>query len=168
MALSMYAASVPLFKQMFGSMTAVLDKGAAYAAAKSVDEKVLVGARLAWDMLPLSKQVQIASDQAKGAVARLAGLDIPGYADDETTIEDLKARIAKTVAFIDAVKPEQINGSEDRAIILKLRAGEQHFTGERYLIGWAIPQFMFHCATAYDILRHNGVEIGKRDFIGAF
>jgi hypothetical protein len=119
-------------------------------------------------MFPLSRQVQIATDMSKGAVARLAGIDIPVYADDETDFEQLQARIARTLAFIESVTPAQIDGSEEREITITLRRGDLHFTGQRYLLHWATPQVTFHCVTAYDILRHNGVAIGKQDFMGSF
>jgi hypothetical protein len=164
----MYAASVPMLKTLLNAMSNVLDKGAAFAEAKKIDQTVLTSARLAPDMFPLSKQVQIATDMAKGGVARLAGVEIPVYEDNETTIEQLKARIAKTVAFIDSVTPAQIDGSEDKQVVLKMRTGEVTFTGQRYLVGFVIPHFTFHCATTYNILRHNGVDIGKKDFLGAY
>jgi len=168
MAMSMYNASVPLFKTLLGALSNVLDKGAAFAKAKNIDESVLVNARLAPDMLALARQVQIATDQAKGGVARLAGLEVPAYEDNETTIDQLKARIAKTLDFVGSVKQSQIDGSEDREIVLKMRTGDMKFTGQRYLTGFVIPNFTFHCTTAYNILRHNGVDIGKRDFLGDF
>jgi hypothetical protein len=168
MAMSMYNASVPLFKTLLGALSSVLDKGQQFAKAKGIDEAVLVNARLAPDMFPLSRQVQIATDQAKGGVARLAGLEVPAYEDNEATFDQLKARVAKTLAFIDGVKASQIDGSEAREIVLKMRSGEVKYTGQRYLIGSVIPNFTFHCATAYTILRHNGVEVGKRDFLGNF
>ncbi|MBU6497912.1 MAG: DUF1993 domain-containing protein [Rhodospirillales bacterium] len=168
MSISMYSASVPMMKTLLGALSAVLDKGAAFAEAKKFDSTVLVNDRLAPDMLPLSKQVQIATDMAKGGAARLAGVEIPVFADDETTIDQLKARIAKTLAFLDGLTPAQIDGSEEKEITLKMRAGDVTFKGQRYLTGFVIPNLVFHCATAYDILRHNGVEIGKRDFLGAY
>jgi hypothetical protein len=168
MTMSMYNASVPLFKTLLGALSNVLDKAAAFAKAKNIDESVLVNARLAPDMFPLAHQVQIATDQAKGGVARLAGLEVPTYEDNETTIDQLKARIKKTLDFVGSVKQSQIDGSEDREIVLKMRAGDMKFTGQRYLIGFVIPNLTFHCTTAYDILRHNGVDLGKRDFLGEF
>jgi len=168
MAMSMYQASVPLFKTLLGALSKNLDKGAAFAEAKKFDPSVLINARLSPDMFALSRQVQTATDQAKGGVARLAGLEVPSYPDDETTFDQLKARIAKTLAFIDSVKPAQIDGSENREIVLKMRAGDVKFTGQRYLIGFVIPNVTFHCTTAYNILRHNGVDIGKRDFLGDY
>jgi uncharacterized protein len=168
MAISMYSASVPLFRQLLDSLSAVLDKGEAFAAAKKIDETVLTGWRLAADMLPMRRQVQIASDTAKGAAARLAGVEIPSFADDETNFAELKARVARTIDFLGTIRPEQIDGSEEREIVLKMRTRELTFTGQRYLLHWAIPNFTFHCTTAYDILRLNGVEIGKAGFIGQF
>ena len=168
MTMSMYNASVPLFKTLLGALSNVLDKGAAFAKAKNIDESVLVNARLAPDMFPLAHQVQIATDQAKGGVARLAGLEVPTYEDNETTIDQLKARIKKTLDFVGSVKQSQIDGSEEREIVLKMRAGDMKFTGQQYLTGFVIPNFTFHCTTAYNILRHNGVDIGKRDFLGDF
>lgn len=168
MAMSMYNASVPLFKTLLGALSNVLDKGAAFAKAKNIEESVLVNARLAPDMFALARQVQIATDQAKGGVARLAGLEVPTYEDNETTIDQLKARIKKTLDFVGSVKQSQIDGSEDREIVLKMRTGDMKFTGQHYLTGFVIPNFTFHCTTAYNILRHNGVDVGKRDFLGDF
>jgi hypothetical protein len=164
----MYQASVPLFQQLLGALSGVLDKGAAFCAAKQIDQSVLVNARLAPDMFPLTRQVQAAADIVKGCVARLAGVEVPVHEDTETNFDELKARIARTLAFIDQFTPAQIDGSEDREVVLKMRSGELKFTGQRYLIGFVIPNVAFHCATAYDILRHNGVDVGKRDFLGAF
>ena len=166
MALGMYAATVPLLKQLLTGLSNNLDKAAAFAEAKKVDPLVLTASRLAPDMFALARQVQIASDQARGGIARLAGVEMPSWADTETTIDELKERIAKTIAYIDSFTPAQIDGSEDRDITLKMRAGELKFTGANYLTQWIIPNFTFHCTTAYAILRHNGVEIGKRDFLG--
>jgi len=164
----MYAASVPMLKTLLNALSNVLDKGAAFAEAKKIDQTVLTGDRLAPDMFALARQVQVATDMAKGGIARLAGAEIPAYDDNETTFEQLKARIAKTVAFIESFTPAQIDGSEDRNVVLKMRAGDVSFTGQRYLIGFVIPNVTFHCTTAYNILRHNGVEIGKKDFLGAY
>ena len=167
MSLGMYNATIPMLKQLLGGLSKNLDKAAAFAEAKKVDPLVLTGSRLAPDMFALARQVQIASDQARGGVARLAGVEMPAMADTETTIDELKERIAKTIAFLDSFTPAQIDGSEDREITLKMRVGEMKFTGANYLTQWIIPNFTFHCTTAYNILRHNGVEIGKRDFLGA-
>ncbi len=167
MSISMYATLMPMAKTLLGALSNVLQKGADHAKAKGFDESVLVNARLAPDMFALARQVQIATDMAKGGAARLAGVEIPAYADDEATIEALKGRITKTIAFLDSLTPSQIDGTEDKEITLKMRAGEVKFTGQNYLIGFVIPNLTFHCATAYNLLRHNGVEIGKRDFLGA-
>lgn len=168
MTISMYAAAVPMIRTLLGALSANLDKAAAFCEARKVDPSVLITDRLAPDMFPLSRQVQIATDMAKGGIARLAGVEIPAYEDTEASFDDLKARIAKTLAFIDSIPASAIDGTEDKEIVLKMRAGDMTFTGQRYLIGFVIPNLTFHCATAYNILRHNGVEIGKRDFLGAF
>lgn len=165
MAISMYRASAPIFLQHLPALSACLDKGAAYAAAKKIDPSVLVQARLFCDMFPLNRQVQIAADFAKGAVARLAGVEPPKYEDTETTLDELKARIAKTIAFVKEFKPSQIDGSEERDITVMLGGQARHFKGENYLVGHALPNFFFHTTTAYAILRHNGVELGKNDFM---
>ena len=166
MSLGMYNATVPMFKTLLGALSKNLDKAAAFATAKNIDPLVLTSARLAPDMLPLSRQVHIASDGVRGCLARLAGLEMPTMADSEKTIEELQARIAATIAYIDSFTPAQIDGSEGREVVLKMRSGEMKFTGQNYLFQFVIPNFTFHCATAYNILRHNGVEIGKRDFLG--
>ena len=127
---------------------------------------MLTAARLYPDMFPMSQQVQAACDTAKGAMARLAGVEVPVHEDTEQTFEELKARIAKTIAFINTIKPAQMDGSEEREVVLKFRSGEVKFKGMQYLLGHVQPNFYFHVTTAYDILRHNGVEVGKRDYIG--
>jgi hypothetical protein len=167
MTISMYQASASRFTHMLQALSAILDKAKAHAAAKKIDELVLTSARLYPDMLALTSQVQIACDSAKGAVARLAGVEIPKHEDTEKTFDELKARIAKTLAFIATVKPAQIDGTEDKEVVLKLRGQDTPFKGAQYLIGYAWPNFYFHCTTTYAILRHNGVELGKRDFLGA-
>lgn len=166
MAISMYQASIPVFLKTLGNLAAILDKGAAFAAAKQVDPSVLLAYRLAPDMFTLTRQVQIAADHAKRAAARLAGIDAPPYEDNETSFAELKARIDKTVAFINTVKPGQIDGSETREIRLKIGGVDRTLTGQTYLLHNALPNFFFHTTTAYAILRHCGVEIGKKDFIG--
>ena len=171
MSLSMYQASVPPMLQMFGSMINVLDKAVAHCEARKIDPVKLMTYRLAVDMNPLPDQIQAISDQAKGSIARLAGIDIPSMPDNEASIDDLKARIAKTVDFISSVKPDQINGTEDKEIVLKLGPDgpnqfQMKFTGAQYLLHFVMPNFYFHHTTAYDILRHAGVAIGKRDFMG--
>ena len=166
MQLSMYQASVPTFLRTLKNLSAILDKAAAFAEAKKIDESVLVNARLAPDMFPFARQIQIATDMVKGCAARLAGVEVPSYADTESTIAELKARIAKTIALLEGFKPEQIDGSEEKTVTLKLRGREVNFVGKPYLFEFVIPNFYFHVTTAYDILRHNGVELGKQDFIG--
>jgi len=168
MTISMHAAFAPIAKTLLGALSNVLQKGADFAAAKNVDPSVLLNARLAPDMFALARQVQIATDMARGGAARLAGKDVPSVADTETTFDELKKRIADTIAYIDGIPASAIDGSENKEIVLKMRAGDMTFTGQRYLMGFVIPNLTFHCATAYNILRHNGVEVGKRDFLGAF
>lgn len=166
MSLSMYQASIPAFVRMLNNLSAILDKAAAYADARKIDPSIFVNARLAPDMFPLARQVQIATDGVKGCAARLAGLEVPSYPDTETTFPELKARIAKTIAFLQSVPAAQIDGSEARKVTLKLRGEEMTFLGQPYLLDFVIPNFYFHLTTAYAILRHNGVEIGKADFLG--
>ena len=162
----MYQASAPRFANTLGNLAAILDKAQAHCEMRKIDPLVLTGARLYPDMFPFSRQVQIACDTAKGAVARLAGAEIPKYEDSERTFEELKARIAKTVDFVRSAKAERIDGSEEKEIVLPMRSGERRYTGLQYLLGHAVPNFYFHVTTAYAILRHNGVEIGKQDFLG--
>jgi uncharacterized protein len=168
MPLSMSEASVPAITQMLTALSAILDKAAAHAAALGVDPAELIEAQLAPDMLPLKRQVTIASDHAKGMVARLSGREIPKFEDTESTFDELKQRLDKTLAFVKSVPPAAIDGSETRDISLPLRSGRTlALTGQSYLIQFALPNFYFHVTTAYDILRHKGLEIGKRDFMGA-
>ncbi len=162
----MYQASVPRFVNILGNLSNILDKAQAHVDSHKIDDATLTNYRLFPDMLPMSKQVQIACDTAKGVVARLAGLDIPVYEDNEKTLADLKARIVKTVAFIQRVTPGQIDGTEEKAIVIKRGEKETHYKGMQFLLGHAIPNFYFHVTTAYDILRHNGIQIGKRDYLG--
>jgi uncharacterized protein len=162
----MYQASAPRFAAMLRNLSTLLDKAEAHCSAKKIDPSALTTFRLYPDMFPLTRQVQIACDTAKGAVARLAGVDIPKHEDTEQTFAELKSRIAKTVDFIESVKAERIDGSEDREIVLAMRSGERRFKGMPYLLGFAYPNFYFHITTAYNILRHNGVELGKLDFLG--
>jgi hypothetical protein len=166
MTISMYEASIPVLKRFLSNLSVILTKASAYADARKIDHSVLLNARLFPDMYSLIKQVQIASDQAKGAAARLAGVEIPKFEDNESSFAELHERIAKTIAFLDTIKPEQLEGSESRDIVLTLRDRKLEFKGLQYLLTWAQPNFYFHVTTAYDILRHNGVEIGKRDFMG--
>jgi len=162
----MYQASAPRFANILRNLSAILDKAEAHCAARKIEPTALTTFRLFPDMFAFTRQVQIACDTAKGAVARLAGLEIPKHEDSEQTFADLKARIAKTLDFIASVKPERIDGSEEREVVLPMRSGERRFKGMQYLLGFAYPNFYFHVTTAYNILRHNGVEIGKQDFIG--
>jgi uncharacterized protein len=166
MPLSMYQACVPPLVRTLGNLSAILDKAAAHAAAKGIDPSVFVGARLAPDMYPLSAQVQLASDSAKGAAARLAGLDVPSFADTETTFGELRTRIARTLEFVSGVDAALIDGSEERPVTLKTRSGDRHFTGRDYLLRFVLPNVHFHVSMAYAILRHNGVDIGKLDYLG--
>jgi len=166
MPLSMHRASAPVFVRALKVLASLLEKGEAHAKAQGLDPDTLVAARLAEDMLPLSGQVQRASDASKGAVARLTGVEAPAMADEETTLAQLRKRVADTLAYIESVDPEAFDGSEDRTVELKLPGGTLTFTGEDYLLGFALPNFFFHVVTAYDVLRHKGVPIGKLDYIG--
>lgn len=169
MTISLYAASIPVFKQMLNAMSGVLTKAEAHATAKNIDPSVFLQARLAPDMFPLVRQVQIAVDFAKGVSGRLAEVELPKYDDNEATFAELQALISKVLAFVDTLKPEQVDGKE--AIEIVTRPGtpkEKRFTGQAYLLTYGLPQFFFHVTTTYAILRHNGVEIGKRDYMGAF
>ncbi len=166
MTLSMYQASVPRFINTLGNLSAILDKAQAHVDAKKLDETALTGFRLYPDMLPMARQVMIVTDTAKGLAARLAGVDIPVYEDTEKTLAELKARIAKTIAYLQTFQPAQIDGTEDKEIVIKRGDKETRYTGQQFLLGHAVPNFYFHVTTAYAILRHNGVEIGKRDYLG--
>jgi hypothetical protein len=166
MTISMYQASAPRFANILNNLAAILDKAQAHCEAKKIDPLALTAFRLYPDMLPFTRQITIACDTAKGAVARLAGVEVPKHEDTETGFAELKARIAKTVDFIGTIRPAQVDGSEDKTIVLKLGSREQTFKGLQYLLGFAQPNFYFHATAAYAILRHNGVELGKRDYIG--
>jgi hypothetical protein len=166
MTITMYQASIPQFQKMLTNLSGILVKAAAYTEARKIDPAVLLSTRLFPDMLPLVRQVQIAADFAKGAGARLAGIDVPSFPDTETTFVELQARLEKTQAFLSSLKPEQFDGSEDRHIVIKGHAMEFSFKGSDYLTGFAIPNFYFHFTTAYAILRMSGLEIGKMDFVG--
>lgn len=169
MSLSMYSASVPVFQQMLGALSDVLKKGEAHAVAKGFDPGVLLQARLAPDMFPLSRQVQIACDFAKSVPARLAGVEVPSFEDNEQTFTELQARIDKTLAFIASLDAAQFDGSELRSIVLRPGTPkERTLSGQSYLLAYGLPQFLFHVTTAYALLRHNGVEIGKRDYMGSY
>lgn len=168
MTISMYQSSIPVFIHKLENLSAILDKGAADAEARKIDASVFINARIAPDMFPLSRQVQIACDSAKAGAARLAGIEVPSFEDNETTFPQLKERIAKTVKFLQSIQAAQIDGSEDRRITYTQRGKESNFIGQQYLLNYVLPNLYFHITTAYLILRHNGVEIGKRDFLGNF
>ena len=167
MTISMYKASAPIFVQFLTSLSAVLDKAAAHAEAKKIDPAVLLNARLYPDMFPLVRQVREATSHAANACGRLAGAELLTFANTEASIPELKERIAKTIDFIKGLKPAQLDGTEDKDITVKFTSGERKFTGQVYLLNFGLPNFFFHYTTAYDILRSCGVEVGKRDFMGA-
>lgn len=163
---SMYVASIPPMIRSLTNLKSILEKAATHAEAKKIDPSVLINARLYPDMFPLSRQVQIATDVAKGAVSRLAGLEPPKYEDNEATFPELMARLDKTIALLESCPPEQIDGSEDKTITLPMHDRTATFKGLSYLYDFVLPNVYFHVTTAYAILRHNGVEIGKKDFLG--
>ena len=167
MSVSMYDVSIPIFTLSLNNLSAILDKAASHADAKKVDPKVVAGSRLIVDMLPLSAQIQIACDTAKGAAARLAGIEIPKHEDTEATIAELKTRIAKTLDFIKTIRPEQMQNAESRDVVLQFPRTTLKFTGINYLTSFVLPNFFFHVTVAYTLLRKNGVDLGKRDFLGA-
>lgn len=167
MAISIYDVSVPAFIHTLSSLKNILQKGAASAEARKFDPNVLANSRLAPDMFPLIRQVQIATDAAKGAASRLAGIEPPKYEDTETTLAELVARVEKTIEFLKTFKREQFEGSEDRQIVIKTPRGELTFKGLAFLRHWAQPNFFFHVTTTYNVLRHAGVDIGKADYLGA-
>jgi uncharacterized protein len=164
--ISMYQASVPRFVNILGNLSKIIDKAQAFADARKLDPATLPNSRLFPDMLPLTTQVQIACDSAKGVVARLAGVEIPVFEDNEKTLAELKLRIEKTIAFIQGVSAAKIDGTEDKEIVIKRGDKETRYTGIQFLLGHAVPNFYFHVTTTYNILRHNGIEIGKRDYLG--
>jgi uncharacterized protein len=166
MKISMYEASIPTFIHSLGNLKAILHKAVQYAETRKFDPNVLTTARLFPDMLPFTRQIQIASDAAKGAAARLSATDAPKFEDTETTMAELVARIDKTIDYLKGFKPEQFDGSEDRSITIKTPRNEFTFSGLVYLRHWAIPNFFFHMTTAYNLLRECGVEIGKADYLG--
>jgi uncharacterized protein len=167
MTVSLYKISVPIFVQFLTSLSAVLDKAAAFAEAKKVDPSVLLNTRLAPDMFPLGRQVRAATDHAINACGRLAGAELPTFSNNEASIPELKERIAKTIDFLKSLKPAQIDGTEGKEIKITFPSGAtREFTGQSLLLNNSLPNFYFHCATAYDILRQCGVELGKRDFMG--
>jgi hypothetical protein len=167
MNISVYGVVIPQTVRMLQNLAAILEKAAAHAEARKIDPAVLLQSRLYPDMFPLVRQVQIATDTAKGAGGRLAGVEVPRYEDVETTFAELQERIQKTVTFLQSIQPEQFEGAEDRVVQLPTRNGNIEFQGLNYLLGFVQPNFYFHVTTAYNILRHNGVELGKMDFLGA-
>ena len=168
MTLSMYQASVPVFTRMLDNLATILEKAAAHAEAKKIDPAVFINDRLYPDMLPLARQIMIASDTAKGGAARLAGVEPPSYEDNETSFPELIERLRKTIAYLNTLKPAQIDGSEKKTITLKTRNDTLTFEGMTFLLNRALPNLYFHVSTAYAILRHNGVDIGKKDYLGKF
>ena len=166
MDVTMYQASVPPLARILDNLKAILGKAAAHAAARKIEPAALIDFRLYPDMFPLSRQVQIATDMAKGCAARLAGVEAPRYEDTETTFDQLVARLDKTVAYLKSFHPAQIDGSAEREIVFKIGRQERRFTGADYLLAFVLPNVHFHAATVYNILRHNGVELGKADFLG--
>ncbi|MGH8176181.1 MAG: DUF1993 domain-containing protein [Steroidobacter sp.] len=166
MTLSMYQASVPAFVRALNNLAGILEKGATYAKSRKIEETVLLNSRLYPDMFPLVRQVQIATDTARTGAARLAGAEFPAYEDNEATFAELAARIRNTVAYLETLQPAQIDGSEDRTISWQSRSSTKSMQGLPYLVNHLLPNVHFHVTTAYNILRHNGVEIGKKDFLG--
>ena len=166
MSMSMYQASVPYFVQTLTALSGMLDKAEAYATEKKIDQAVLLGMRLHPTMWPLGKQMQACCTTATGCAARLAGIAVPTMEDTEKTIPELKARIEKTVDFMQSIKPAQIDGAEGRDITMKMGPNEVKFKGQNYLSWFALPNFMFHATTAYNVLRQSGLELAKRDFLG--
>lgn len=169
MTISMYSASVPVFRQLLAALADVLAKASAHAAAKKIEPGVLLQSRLFPDMFPLLRQVQVACDFAKGVAGRLAGAELPSFEDNEQTFDDLQARIAKTLAFLDGLDAQAFEGAEARPIVLRPGTPkERTLDGHAYLLAYGLPQFFFHVTTAYAVLRHCGVEIGKRDYMGTY
>ena len=166
MSLTMYECSIPVFLRYLNNLSALLKKGTSYASEKEIEYSILVNARLYPNMLPLSRQVQIACDVTKGAAARLSGVEPPKHEDKETTFEELQDRIAKTKTFLESIDEANINGTEDKEILLQAGPKEIKFTGRIFLTTFALPNLLFHVSTAFNILRHNGVDIGKMDYLG--
>jgi len=167
MSFSIYTASAPVFVRMLSNLSAILDKAEAHCTERKIAPEALLQFRLYPDMFPLVRQVQIATDMTKGAAARLAQAEVPSYADTEVTFDDLRARLAKTIDFIKSLKPEQFDGAEDRTVTIKTGGQDRQFKGSDYLLNFALPHAYFHATTTYAILRHCGVELGKKDYIGA-
>ena len=168
MTISMYQSSVPVFIRQLNNLSNILNKALAHCEAKKIDQATLITFRLFPDMLPLSRQVQIACDSVKAGAARLAEVEIPSHEDTETTFAELQERITKTIAFLQTIKAEQIDGKEELKISYTQRSRESNFIGQPYLLHYVLPNLYFHITTAYAILRHNGVEVGKKDYLGSF
>ncbi|PPC91272.1 MAG: hypothetical protein CTY34_04555 [Methylobacter sp.] len=166
MSLSMYQASIPALLRNLDNLDKIIDKAITYAEVKKIDPEVLLNARLAPDMYPLVRQVQIVTDLAKGFAARISGQDVPGYPDTEASFPELKARLAKTMEFVKSISADQVDGSETKPITLKFGTMEVKYLGQAYLLDFVLPNLYFHATMAYAILRHNGMELGKRDFLG--
>src|SRR5919107_5075487 len=166
MTISMYQASVPAFIRALNNLAAILEKGAAHAQARKIDESVLLNSRLYPDMFPLARQVQLAADTATSGTGRLAGVEFPAHEDKEATFQELTGRIRNTIAYLESLKPAQIDGSEDKTISWQTRSSSKSMQGLPYLMSHLLPNIHFHVATAYAILRHNGVELGKKDYLG--
>lgn len=162
----MYQSSIPVFKHMFNNLITILEKGETFARGKNIDEEVLLNSRLAPDMFPLSRQIQIATDIARRGIARLAGDEVETVEDNEKTFADLYGRIKMTIAKLESYQPDQIDGTEDKPLSVEIRKHTLNFTGQDFLLSFMIPNVYFHITTAYDLLRHNGVEIGKADYLG--
>lgn len=168
MTISMYQASVPVFTRMLNNLASILEMAAAHAEARKIDPAILINSRLYPDMFPLARQVRIATDAAASGAARLAGIEPPKFENNETTFSELIERLRQTIAYVNTFKPEQIDGSENRAITLKVRDVTLTLDGLTFLLNRVLPNFYFHITTAYGILRHNGVELGKKDYLGKF
>jgi hypothetical protein len=166
MAMSMYQASVPVFVRTLTNLKSILNKASTHAQARKIDEAALLGARLFPDMFPLTRQVQLACDYARGTAARLAGKEPPAYEESEKTIAELITRIDRSIDYVRSVPAGELDGSETREIVRPLRGQPKKFTGQNYLVQFALPSFFFHATTAYAILRHSGLEIGKADYLG--
>jgi hypothetical protein len=167
MSLSMHSTSIPYFVRALKNLSAILEKGAAHAQENDIDPSILVTDRLFPDMFPLSRQVQIACDVSKGAAARISGIEAPSHEDNESSFEELIARINKTIEFLNSLPTDKINGTEEKEIKFQAGPYELDFTGATYLSMWALPNIYFHVTTTYNILRHNGVALGKIDYVGA-
>ena len=167
MSLSMHSISIPYFIRSLNNLSVILEKGAAHAEEKDIDPSILVSARLFPDMFPLSRQVQIACDVSKGAVARISGVEAPSFEDTESSFEELQKRISDTIEFLSSVPEDKLNGTEEKHVKFQAGSFEIDFTGATYVSMWALPNLYFHVTTTYNILRHTGVALGKIDYVGA-